>query len=405
MSAAADPIARRLGLSYFFLFSSIAVVAPHLQVLLRALGYGPATVGALLGLYEVAAILGALPAGRIADASRRTGLVIQVCLTVAVASLTLLTRFGAGRTGVAVACVVATGFCFKNSIPLTDALSARGLKDSRQYGRVRVFGSIGYITASFLVQLGGWIRADDPNTVLTASAIVCGLYAAVLFLLPRAPAPQLVASAGPERPPRSGAALTTVLTRPFLAFLGVAFLILLGTAAHYSFFSLFLTQRFHLTTIAGVWALGSAAEIPMIFFSGFFLERFGIRKLLVAAAAAVCLRYALYAAAQSLGLVLAAQALHLLTFGAFHTASVAAVRALVPPRHQGLGMALYNGLCSGVALLGGSVLGGLILERASAGGGDGFRTLYLVFALPPALAVVLALVSLRRVLPAKPSTP
>ena len=380
--------APRLGAGYFLLFSAVAVVAPHLQVLLRALGFGKAAVGALLGAYEVSAIAGAMIFGRVADLTRRTSLVIQLCTTAAALSLLALGRFGSGRPAVALACMVGAGLTFKCSGSLTDALSSRVLRDSHQYGRVRAFGTIGFILVSLGVQAGGLIRADDSGAIVSAAVAACALWIACAFFLP---APGPVAAPLPGSGARSGERV--LLTLPFVAFLAMAFLTSLGSSAHYSFFSLFLTEKFGLATVSGIWALGAIAEIPMIFFSGAFLRRFGIRAMLVAAAAAVTLRMLLYALAPGLGLVIAAQALHVLTFGAFHTACIAAVRRLVPPRHQGIGMAVYGGLSSGAALLAGSVLGGLILEHAP---GDAFRTLYLVAAVPPALAALLALTAARR---------
>jgi PPP family 3-phenylpropionic acid transporter len=372
-----------IGINYFFLFITFAVVTPHLQVLLTSLGYGPAWVGTLLGIYEVAAIVGSVAAGRVADATNRAGTVIQVCMLLCVASLLALVRYGAATPAAAVACMVVAGLTFKNSVPLTDAQAATILSGPHAYGQARVWGSIGYIVAALVVQAAALIRADDPVSVLRTTAVACLVYGGVLFLLPRT-AVHRAAAPRPKTAPRA------VLSRPFLGFLAVVFLSLLGMSAHYSFFSLFLTQRFGLRTVSGIWAIGTAVEIPMIFFSGALLARFGIRRLLAAAAFAVALRLALYAIAPSLAVVIGAQLLHVLTFGALHPASVAAVRRLLPPEQQGLGMALYSGIGTGLALLVGSVVGGAIVE---AGGIHGFRTLYLVSAAPALLAGILALLS------------
>jgi MFS transporter, PPP family, 3-phenylpropionic acid transporter len=172
----------------------------------------------------------------------------------------------------------------------------------------------------------------------------------------------------------------------FWTVIAVLFLARFGISAHYSFFSLFLRDALGVANVSGIWALGSLAEVPMILFSGWIITRFGVRAILTVAVAAVTVRLALYGLLPTLAVVVPAQVLHALTFGALHTASVAFVNTKIDASRRGLGMALYNTLSIGLAGFVASSAGGYLLEAA------GFRGLFLVYAAVPVLGLaVLAL--------------
>jgi MFS family permease len=168
-----------------------------------------------------------------------------------------------------------------------------------------------------------------------------------------------------------------------------------GMSAYYSFFSLYLSDQLHMEYTAWVWAIGSAAEIPLLFYAGRLVRRFGLRAMLMAATAAVTLRLAILSqvppgglaldglgVVPALAIILPTQLLHALCFGLFHSASVEFVRRKVPQQRRSLAMALYASLAVGLPAWLGSSAGGLIVK------GYGYPVLFATYAAVPLLGLV-----------------
>jgi PPP family 3-phenylpropionic acid transporter len=86
-------------------------------------------------------------------------------------------------------------------------------------------------------------------------------------------------------------------------------------------------------------------------------RRYSLRILLLASFAAAILRFLLIGwGVESAVVMILAQLLHGLTFGAYHAAAIAAINLWFPGRAQGRGQALYSSISFGA----GGLLGGLI---------------------------------------------
>jgi PPP family 3-phenylpropionic acid transporter len=372
---------------YTLLFATFAVLTPYLPLYLGARGFPPSRIGLLLGSFELAGIAGPILVTLLADRLQRYRRFIALSLLGSVACLLLLhaTRSFAA----AFPLMIGLGFCFRSVIPLTDALFGRLLDDpARQYGLVRAAGSAGFLVTSLVLRFTGWVSGDEPTSILTAFAVLAVPAVLVVAVLPTVhraakaaghPAPETTPDTAPlpvAAPVRAG------FDARFWTVIGVIFLAAFGNAAHYSFFSLYLRNTFALANVSAIWAIGAAAEVPMVLFSGRVLARFGIRGTLTAAVAAVTVRLALYGLFPALGVVLAAQLLHAFTFGALHTASVAYVNTKIDASRRGLGMAVYSTLSIGLASFLASGVGGYVVEAA------GYRALFLVYAAVPVLGLV-----------------
>src|SRR6185436_14972560 len=119
-------------------------------------------------------------------------------------------------------------------------------------------------------------------------------------------------------------------------------------------------------------------------------RRFALSTILVASFACAVVRFLAIGWAASLPVVLLpAQLLHAATFGAFHAASIAAVRRVFPPDAQARGQTLFSSVCYGA----GGAVGALLAGWAWEAGGPG-----LAFSLSSlvALAGLLLAYSLKR---------
>jgi PPP family 3-phenylpropionic acid transporter len=110
---------------------------------------------------------------------------------------------------------------------------------------------------------------------------------------------------------------------------------------------------------AACWSLGVVAEIVVFFFMVGLLRRFGLRTILLLSFAAAIARFLMIGwGVDNVPLIVVAQLLHGLTFGAYHAAAIAAVNRWFPGRCQARGQALYSSLSFGAGGLLGSLLSG-----------------------------------------------
>ena len=196
---------------YLLLFSTFAILGPYLPLYLRARGFTPSQIGILMGCLELAGIAGPILLALLAD--RRTAYRALLALSLVVSVLLLVPLQLTGSLAVAVACIVGIGFAYRSSIPLLDTLVGRVLPDpARQYGKVRVAGSVGFIAISIFFQVSGLISGDSSLSVLVSFSATALLAAAAVVFLPAVPgrppagAPGCPASAvaAPARPRDTG---------------------------------------------------------------------------------------------------------------------------------------------------------------------------------------------------------
>lgn len=377
--------------AYLLLFATYAILTPYLPLYLKARGFSAPRIGLLLGCLEMAGIAGPILVASVAD--RRAAYRGLLSAALVASALLFVPLQLSAAFPVAIACIAALGFAYRSTIPLLDSLTGRVLPDpAGQYGRIRVGGSVGFILVSLFFQLTGLISGDVPMSVLVSFAVAAGLAAAASAFLPAVR--QRVETGQPAHgQPVPAGAHEGGFDLTFWAVMAIIFLARFGISAHYSFFSLFLRERFALTNVSLIWAIGSAAEIATIYFSGPLITRFGIRRLLLVSLAAITVRLSIYALSPSLLPVAAAQLLHAFTFGTLHTASVAFVNARIGGARRGLGMAIYHAIGTGVPSFLASSLGGYLLAAR------GFPTLFSVYAAVPLLGLLALAAFGRRLLP------
>lgn len=364
----------RFSVHYFLLFTVMATAGPYFQLILRARGFSVVELGHLQGLRALAGMCGPLLVGYLADRfGARRGL-LAGCLVVF--GLLLIPLNVTSSFWIAAALVAGIGCTVRTPIPLTDALAAGELEDPvHQYGRVRVWGSVGFAAALLIIRVLGLVDERSSTSMITAILIAVGLcLVSSAFLRERHGARRRrVATAG------AGGGFDAV----FWLFVVAAALHQVGMTAHYSFFTIYLQDVLGMESAAWVWSIGAVAEIPMLFYAGRFIGRFGLLAMMGASMAAVSLRLGVYAFVPALWVILPIQLLHAMTFGLFHAASIEFIRRKVPRERFGLAMALYLSLASALPSWIGSSLGGHVIEHW------GYPTLYLTYAAAPLVGIAL----------------
>ncbi len=233
-------------------------------------------------------------------------------------------------------------------MPLVEATTLSYLgNNTAHYGRIRSWGSIGFIVA--VVGLG---YAFDYIAIvwLLWAGLVCEI--GILIFARQIPKTEVLAHHTDHQPIRQ-----IVMQPKVLALLGACFLMSVAHGPYYTFFSIYLVEHGYTKTVVGaLWALGVICEIGVFFLMPALVKRFGFTRILLISFSAAVLRFILIGwTVDVVGLLLFAQVLHALTFGAYHAASVGLVHEFFKGRHQSKGQALFGSFTYGA----GGVLGGL----------------------------------------------
>ncbi|HEY2188064.1 MAG TPA: MFS transporter, partial [Caldimonas sp.] len=246
--------------------------------------------------------------------------------------------------------------CTAGVIPISEAtlalrVSSGGTLDVGRYGRVRVWGSVGFILA---VMASGYVlqSAGVGRFPLLVSALLALLLVA---------ASRLPGSSESAHAVAIEAGALAVLRRPVVAwFFAGVFLTVLAHTSLYAFYSLYLASLgYGKGEIGLLWAIGVVAEVVWFWFQGRWLHRLSMHGWLGVAALASALRFALIAAfGASVTVLVCAQCLHMLSFAAQHSACIAVITRHFPGRLRGRGQALYAVLGYGASGVIGGVVGG-----------------------------------------------
>lgn len=334
-----------LSCAYFF---SVGIFNPYAPLWYKELGLPVFAIGVLASVSSWTRLFAPYVWGMLAD---RSGRRVELIRFSALASLLAALCFLLPPSFALLALASFLMFTFNAAIvPLTEtvvaaqlATSAGGM-DARRYGRVRVWGSVGFLAA--VLAAGWWFQHFGLQHFVWTLLAAMSLVVLAAWRLP------LQAPAAHEQ--EKAAPVMQVLRRAEVRwFFAGVFLTVLAHSALYAFFSLYLDGLGHAKPVVGMlWAVSVVVEIAWFWWQGRLLERGSLHAWLVAAALVSSLRFALTAAfGGQLWVLVLAQSSHALTFAAQHTACIALVSRYFPGRLRGRGQALYSVLgygCSGV---------------------------------------------------------
>jgi MFS transporter, PPP family, 3-phenylpropionic acid transporter len=344
---------------WFTYFAAIGLFNPYAPLWFKDLGFSTLAIGAIASLQSWTRVVAPYAWGWLGD---RRGRRVQVVQTAAMASAVAALALWWWPAPATLALFTALLFLANGGIvPLSEAALSQHLQrgssmDFARYGRIRVWGSLG-----FVVSVGLFGALLERFGIGLFPLLVVGSFG-VLWLatwrLPDAPDIGAHHDASPS--------VLAVLRRPAVAwFFGGVFLTVMAHTALYAFLSLYLDELGYGKGVVGlVWAVAVAVEVLFFWFQGRVFGWLTPWRWLQAAAAVAALRFALMAAAGPwLALMLVAQLLHAVTFAAQHAACIALVHRFFPGPLRGRGQALYSMLgygCSGVV---GGVAGGWLGSR------------------------------------------
>jgi len=331
---------------YFFYYAFVGMFSPYWSLYLQSIHFTPIEIAILMSISPVMRMVAPNIWGWLADHTGKRLLVVQMAATLS--AVFYLGVFVTTSFWGLFLVLSLMNFFWSASMPLVEATTLSYLgKNTAHYGRIRSWGSIGFIMA--VVGLG---FAFDYIAIawLLWAGLVCEI--GILIFARQIPKTEVLAHHTDHQPIRQ-----IVMQSKVLALLGACFLMSVAHGPYYTFFSIYLVEHGYTKTAVGaLWALGVICEIGVFFLMPALVKRFGFTRILLISFSAAVLRFMLIGwTVDVVGLLLFAQVLHALTFGAYHAASVGLVHEFFKGRHQSKGQALFGSFTYGA----GGVLGGL----------------------------------------------
>lgn len=348
----------RLSGYYFFYFAFIGAFSPYFGLYLQSLSFSAWDIGLLMSQMQLMRLFGPNLWGWLADRFGRRMAIIRLAALIGLAGFTAF--FWLDKLPGMLLAMAVLAFFWSAALPLVETLTFDHLREEHgRYSRIRLWGSIGFIVA--VMATGAVLDRSAPTGVLWVCWLILLGILALSTILPEA---------APVAHDRNDQPIGEILRQPrVIALMTACFAMSAAHGALYVFYSIHLSDHgYSKTEVGSLWSLGVLAEIVVFMLMARLSRRYSLRTLLLASFATAVLRFLLVGwGVHSLMMLVAAQLMHGMTFGAYHASAIAAVNLWFPGKAQGRGQALYSSLSFGAGGLLGALIGGWSWESWGAG--------------------------------------
>jgi NHS family xanthosine MFS transporter len=276
-----------------------------------------------------------------------------------------------------------------------EILSASGFDVVRHFPPIRVWGTVGFIVAMWVVDLVGWTVSPMQLYIASISALALGVYA---FTLPACPpggarkSTSLASALGLD-------ALVLFKNRQmavfftFAAFIGAALQITntFGEAFLHDFKGAY-ANSFAVAHPGLLMSVSQISETLFILTIPFFLGRFGIKRIMMISICAWVLRFGLFGVGNpgsGLILLVLSMIIYGMAFDFYNISGSLFVELEAEPSIRASAQGLFMIMTNGLGALIGGVASGRVVDYFTVDGVKDWRGIWLVFA---AYALVLGLI-------------
>ncbi len=349
----------------FFIYAAFAIVVPFFVLYFQELGFSGEEIGIIAGFTPLVTTISGPFWTNLADRTRKYHLILGFLFASAILVLTVFPFFNLFM--IVFLLLILFNLFVGPFVSFIDTSTMHMLGDRKdQYGRVRLGGTFGFGFAAALA--GGMVEKYGMPSAFWVSAAFFGM----AFMVTRK-----LRFAGQEKTdeiePRAN--ILSLLREPrWAVLLAVAFVSGIGFAASSTYFYPYMAGLGARESLMGIAVLvGTLAEVPVLFFGGWFFKLFRPFTLLILATAMTGLRLILLALINSPELVLVVQLMNGLTFVLMWTAGVAYADKHAPRNMKATVQGLFGAMNFGIGSAVGGFIGGPILVSV---GGNGLFMLY-----------------------------
>ncbi|MCA1595244.1 MAG: MFS transporter, partial [Chloroflexi bacterium] len=361
---------------YFCVFAGVALVGTYLNLYFRRIGMSDVQIGWLSGTMSILGVASPPLWGAISDSmgsKQKPGIALMAATALLCPCFLAARQFGA-----LLLLVAAFGFFSSPIVPLADASVMAHLRHwGGDYGRSRVWGSIGY---TVVLAFTGFLLPRTPQG--PASALVPVFLAFPAWRVAGIWWARRIREDPPSptggRTPIGRAVIESMVLfkRPrMLIFMLCGFLGWGAMQAYYVFFPIYLDALRVSDQHKGLFvALGVVAEIAFLSQVGRVERRIGMYGLFTLGIAAQALRLFFFASRFTapgsplgLGEIALAQLLHAFTFAAFYVGCIGVLTRHVPDRLRAGGQTFFSAIVTGLGGFAGAALAGSLAHSYNMG--------------------------------------
>jgi MFS transporter, PPP family, 3-phenylpropionic acid transporter len=261
-------------------------------------------------------------------------------------------------------------------IPLSDSISLKYTsKAGVNYGNVRLFGSLGFGIAVFIMgKLSEW----NPQVIFYAFFLTLLIAAFLSLKMPQE-------AVGKPNHLLSGMKDLIKMKR-FLVFLAVTFLIFGPNLANNFYFSLFVEDRGGTYTGIGIaFLIAVLSEIPFMRAAGSWISKLGLLQVALIASLVSLIRWIFYFTEPSLTLIYFSAVIQGFSLGLFIPAGLQYIREITPAQMTATAVTFYSAVGNGLGNWFFTFIGGIIFEEFN------IYFVYLFFAVLTLIGVLLTI--------------
>jgi MFS transporter, PPP family, 3-phenylpropionic acid transporter len=373
---------------YALHYAGAGLTVPYLAPFLEAAGLPGATQGFLFALRNIVYLLTQPMLGMLADRVGIARVLRSIAIVAAATSVLLLLAQGT-VTFALLFVLMAVGTSALASmvdaavIATLERPGAEAAGGPRSFSRSRIFGSVGFAAAA--LTFGFVVPKDAGNAARLAMAAVAVLQIATALIALAAPIER-----GSVRPPSFRDVGAILKNR------GVAMILLAGAlhwvtlTPYHTFFGAHVKHHGGGPMVVGLSiAVSVAVELVVMFTAPRWLGILAPRRVLALSTFAGVVRWTLTGLG-SPGVIIAAQALHGVSYGAFYLSMIDAIVRRTPPEHRATAQALIASLAMGGGTFVGNLLAGPLYDIDQgrtlfvAAGGFSVVSAAVALAIPPA---------------------
>ena len=337
---------------YAAYFAAMGLILPFFPVYLASLGYDIARIGVMTGLLAAAKVIAPPCSGYWLDKKQMPEgrfIVLASCFAAVCVGLFNVSS----ESPLVFSCVVLLfGMLWAAVLPLTDGLSIHVSEIAlADYGRLRVWGSIGFVLTSLL---GGML--------FDVLAIAWFPWFLVFLML-------VMALSGRGFPTlscasdRSQVGASNPFPKALLLLFTVSFLIQLSHGAYYGFFSLYLLDAgYQGWQVGSFWVLGVIAEIILLWRWAKPIQGMSLQSVVHICLFLAALRWFGMGLSHVWWWLCLLQILHAASFAAFHVIAVTWVKRLSPAHTHAAAQGWYSATGFGLGSTEGIMGCGMIVQ-------------------------------------------
>ncbi|HEY8311462.1 MAG TPA: nucleoside permease [Gemmatimonadaceae bacterium] len=401
MTATRAKLSVMMFLEYFVYGAWYVTAATYLTETLKFSG---SRVGLAYGSMGIAAMISPFFVGMIADRFFSSERVMAVLLIVGagvlyyVSTITTFVPF--------YVLLIIYALTFMPTLALANSISFDHIEDpARDFPKIRVLGTIGWIVAGLLVSWLGVESTAIPMRIAALGSLVFGLFS---LTLPHTP-PHAAGQPLRARDVLGLDALSLFKDKSFSVFVFGSFLLVIPLQFYYTFTNAFLNEA-GMTKAAAKMTMGQGSELFFMLLLPWFLTRMGIKRIMLLGMAAWAIRYAFFAfgnVGPSVWMLYAGILIHGICYDFFFVSGQIYVDQQATLKIRAAAQGLIAFVTLGIGNVIGSWLSGVVVQAYQTVGANGvithdWRSIWLVPSIGSAVIFLIFAVWFRPKVGAKP---